>query len=89
MTAHFLRYSAIANNLTPKFIESDIMAIISNHYPAHVKRTMLSEGLREIRDVLILINKPESLEADGGRKLNSRSSAQNGINSSDSKTEPS
>jgi len=31
MTAHFLRYSALANNLTPKLTASDIVEIISGH----------------------------------------------------------
>jgi len=34
MPAHVLRYSAVANNLTPKLIESDRVEIISGHYPA-------------------------------------------------------
>jgi uncharacterized protein (DUF2249 family) len=43
MPAH-VRYSAVANNLTPKLTESDTLEIISGHYPAYVQRTILSEG---------------------------------------------
>jgi hypothetical protein len=77
MTAHFLHYSALANNLTSKLTESDGVEIISGHYPAYVQSTMSSEGLRTIRDALNLLNKLESLEADGGGKSNLGSSAQN------------
>jgi hypothetical protein len=34
MTAHFLHYSAVASNLTPKLIEWEIVEVISCHYPA-------------------------------------------------------
>ena len=83
MTAHFLRYSAVANNLTSKLTESDIVEIISRHCPTYVQRTMSSVWVRTIRDALNLLNKLGSLEADGGRKLNSGSSAQNRANPSD------
>ena len=57
MTVHFLRYTAIANNLTPNLTESDIVEIISGHYPAYVQRTVFSTGVLTIRDVLhLLIN---------------------------------
>ena len=41
MTAHFLCYAAVPNNLTPKLTESDIVEIISGHNPAYVQCTML------------------------------------------------
>jgi hypothetical protein len=88
MTIRFLRYSAVANNLTSKLTESDIAEIISGHYPAYVQRTMSSAGVRTIRDALNLINRLESLEANGGRKSNSGSTAQNRANPSDSNTKP-
>jgi hypothetical protein len=34
MTAYFLRYSAVANNLTPKLTESETVEKISGHYRA-------------------------------------------------------
>jgi uncharacterized protein (DUF2249 family) len=34
MPAHVLRYSAVADSLTAKLIESDRLEIISGHYPA-------------------------------------------------------
>jgi hypothetical protein len=89
MTAHFLRYSAVANNLTPKLTESERVAIISGHYLAYVQRTMLSSGVRTIRDALNLLNRLEALEADGKKNRNSGSSAQNRANPSDSNAKPS
>jgi len=47
MTAHFLHYSAVANNLTSRITESDVVEIISGHYPAYVQRTMSSAGVRQ------------------------------------------
>jgi hypothetical protein len=88
MTAHFLRYLAVANNLTSRITESDTVEIICGHYPAYVQRTMSSAGVRTICDALNLLNKLESLEADGGRKSNSGSSAQNRANPSDSNAKP-
>jgi hypothetical protein len=61
MTAHFLHYSAVASNLTPKLTEPEIVEIISGHYPAYVQRTLLSAGVKTIRDVLNLLNRLESL----------------------------
>jgi hypothetical protein len=83
MTAHFLRYSAIASNLTPKLTESEIVEIISGHYPAYVQRTMLSAGVRTIRDALNLLNRLESLEADRKEDSNLGSYARNRANQSD------
>ena len=40
MAAHFLRYSAVTNNLTPKLTQSDTEVIISGHYPAYMQRTI-------------------------------------------------
>jgi hypothetical protein len=77
MTAHFLHYSAIANNLTSKLTESETVEIISGHYPAYMKRMLLSAGVKTIRDVLNLLNRLESLEADRKGDLNPVSSAQN------------
>jgi hypothetical protein len=48
MTAHFLRYSAAASNLTIKLNEWEIVEVISCHYPAHVQCTMSSAGVRTI-----------------------------------------
>jgi len=61
MTIRFLRYSAVANNLTSKLTESYIAEMISSHYPAYVQRT-ISAGVRTIRDALNLLNKLESLK---------------------------
>jgi hypothetical protein len=83
MTAHFLHYSAIAYNLTSKLTESETVEIISGHYPAYVKRTLLSTGVKTIRDVLNLLNRLESLEADRKGDSNPVSSAQNRGNMSD------
>jgi hypothetical protein len=55
MTAHFLRYSEVASNLTPKLTEWERVEIISCHYPAYVQRMMLSAGVRTIRDALNLL----------------------------------
>ena len=52
LTAHFLRYSAVGSNVTPKLTESDTVEIISGHYLAYVQRTMLSAGVQTIRDAL-------------------------------------
>jgi hypothetical protein len=82
-------FSAIANNLTPKLTESDIVEISSGHYRACVQRTILSAGVRTIRDALNLLNKFESLEVDGRRKSNSGSTVHNRANPSDSNTKPS
>jgi hypothetical protein len=57
MPVNVLRYSAVANNLTPKLTESDRVEIITGHYPAYVQRTFLSAGLRTIRSALNLLNK--------------------------------
>jgi len=81
--AHFLHYSAVANNVTPRLTEPDTVEIISGHNPAYVQRTMLSAGVRTICDALNLVHKLELLEADGGRKSNSGSSTQNQVNPSD------
>jgi hypothetical protein len=62
MTAHFLRYSAVASNLTPKITEAEMVDMISGHYPAYVQRTLLSAGVKTIRDVLNLLNRLESIE---------------------------
>ena len=86
MTAHFLRYLVVANNLTSKLTESDVVEIISGHYPAYVQHTILSVGIRAIRDALNLLNKLESLESDGGRRSNPGSSTQNRANPSYSHT---
>jgi len=88
MTTHFLRYSAVANNLTFKLAESDIVEIISRHYCTYVQRAMSSAGVQTIRDALNLLNKFESLEAEGGRKSNSGSSAQNQASPTDFNTKP-
>jgi hypothetical protein len=61
MAAHFLRYSAIGNNLTPKLTESDLVEIISCHYPASMQLKTLSAGVWTIRDTSNLLNKPKSL----------------------------
>jgi hypothetical protein len=63
MTAHFLRYSAVASNLTPKLNEWEIVEVISCHYPAYVQRTILSAGVRTIRDALNLLKRLESMFA--------------------------
>jgi hypothetical protein len=57
MPAHVLRYSADANNLPPKFTESDIAEIINGHYPACVQSTILSTGLWIIVYVVKLLTK--------------------------------
>jgi len=57
ITAHFLCYSMVANNLMPKLTESDMVDIISSHYPAFVQCKMLSAGTRTIRGTLNLLNK--------------------------------
>ena len=88
MTAHFLRYSAVANNLTSKLTESDIVEITGGHYPTYVQRALLSAGVRTIRYALNLLNKFESLEAGAGRKSNSGSSTQNRASPSDFNAEP-
>jgi hypothetical protein len=85
MTAHFLRYSAVANNLTPKLTESETVEIISGHYPAYVQRMMLSARVRTIRDALNMLNRLEALEADGKRNSKSGPSALNRAYPSDSK----
>jgi hypothetical protein len=55
MTAHFLLYSAVANHLTAILTESDIVEIISRHYPVYVQRAMSSVGVQTIRDALNLL----------------------------------
>jgi hypothetical protein len=47
MTAHFCHYSAVANNLTPKLTESDIVEIISSHHPAYVHARCCQQGYRQ------------------------------------------
>jgi hypothetical protein len=64
MTAHFLQYSAVASNLTPKLHEWEIVEVIDCHYPAYVQRTILSAGVKTIRDALNLLNRLESLETE-------------------------
>jgi hypothetical protein len=88
MTAHFLRHSAVANNLPPKLTESETVEIIHGHYPAYVQRTMLS-AVWTICDALNLLNRLEFLEGDGKRKPNSGSSAQIRTNPSDVNAKPS
>jgi hypothetical protein len=77
MAAHFLRYSAVASSLTPRLTEMEIVEIISCHYPAHVQRTLLSAGVKTIRDVLSLLNRLESLETYGEGISKSGGSARN------------
>jgi hypothetical protein len=88
MTALFLRYSAVANNLTSILTESDMVEITCGHYPACVQRTMSSAGVGTVSDALNLLNKLELLEAGGGRKSNSESSAQNRAKTIDSNAKP-
>jgi hypothetical protein len=70
MTAHFLRYSAVTSNLTPKLHEWEIVEVIGCHYPAYVQRTILSAGVKTIRDTLNLLNRLESLETERRGELN-------------------
>jgi hypothetical protein len=77
MTAHFLRYSAVASNLTPKITEAEMVDMISGHYPAYVQRTLLSARVKTIRDVLNLLNRLESIETYGEEDSNPGASARN------------
>jgi hypothetical protein len=64
----------------PKLTESEIVEIISSHYPVYVQRTFLSAGVKTIRDPMNLLNRLESLESDRKGDSNPALSSQNRAN---------
>jgi hypothetical protein len=72
MSAHFLRYSVMAANLTPRLSDVDTINAISGHFAPYVQRALLSANLHTVQDALNFLNKLESIEAgENNPKTNS------------------
>jgi hypothetical protein len=76
MSAHFLRYSVITANLSPRLSELDLIDAISGHFPLYVQRAILSANVRTIQEALSFLNKLEAME-DGERNRGSNPGPQN------------
>ncbi|KDR10728.1 hypothetical protein L798_15389 [Zootermopsis nevadensis] len=61
MSSHFLKYSVLAVNLSPKLSELELVDGVVGHFPLCVRRALLSAGVRTIQDGLTL-NKLETTE---------------------------
>jgi hypothetical protein len=44
-SAHFLEHSACATYLSPRMSEIDLITAISNHFPVHITRSILSANV--------------------------------------------
>jgi hypothetical protein len=67
MFAHFLRYSSVAANLSPRLSEVDIVEAITVHFAPYNQRTLSSANVRAIRNALGLLNILDSMEANDSR----------------------
>jgi hypothetical protein len=68
-SAHFLEHSARATYLSPRMSEIDLITAISNHFPVHITRSILSANVTNIKDALTCLRRLEALEP----KLNTQS----------------
>jgi hypothetical protein len=75
MSAHFLRYSVMAANLTPRLSDVDTINAISGHFAPYVQRALLSANVHTVQDALNFLNKLESIEA-GENNLKTNSGTQ-------------
>jgi hypothetical protein len=62
MSSHFLMYSVLATNLSPKLSELDLVDAIAGHFPPCVQRALLSASVRTIQSELTFLNKLETME---------------------------
>jgi hypothetical protein len=62
MSSHFLKYSVLAANLSPKLSELDLIEAMAGHFPPYVQRAFLSASVRTIQDTLTFLNKLETME---------------------------
>jgi hypothetical protein len=71
MSAHFLRYSVLPVNLSPKLSELHLVDAISGHFPPYVQRALLSAGVRTVQDALTFLRKMETIENfdERGKKI--------------------
>jgi hypothetical protein len=70
MSSHFLKYSVLAANLSPRLSELDLVDAIAGHFPPYVQTALLSAGVRTVQDALTFLNKLETMEqadTDKGR----------------------
>jgi hypothetical protein len=64
-SAHFLEHSARATYLSPRMSEIDLITAISNHFPVHITRSILSANITNIKDALTFLRRLEALEPKG------------------------
>ena len=75
MSTHFLRYSVMAANLTPRLSDVNTINAISGHFAPYVQRALLSANVRTVQDALNFLSKLESIEA-GENNLKTNSGTQ-------------
>jgi hypothetical protein len=52
LSTHFLRYTTMAANLTPKMSELEVIDAIGGHYLNYIQRALLSANVRKIQQAL-------------------------------------
>ncbi|KDR14396.1 hypothetical protein L798_11871 [Zootermopsis nevadensis] len=52
MSSHFLKYSVLAGNLSPKLTELELVDAIVGHFPLYAQGALLSAGVRTIQEGL-------------------------------------
>jgi hypothetical protein len=57
MFAHFLRYSRVTANLSPRLSEVDIVEAITAHFAPYIRSELSSTNVRAIREALIFLNR--------------------------------
>jgi hypothetical protein len=72
LSAHFLQYTMMAANLTPKMSELEINDAIGGHYPNYIQHALLSANVKTIQEDLRFLNKLQIMEDSETRKSSSR-----------------
>jgi hypothetical protein len=68
MSSHFLKYCVMAEHLSPRMTESELIDAISGHFSLYIQRAILSANVRTIEEALGFLNKLEILENREGRR---------------------